>query len=83
VYLQFEVDCDHGAFFWLSLDEAVLTRAEGVIVSAPPSTFLRAGDALHLAAAAEHKCGLIYSHDRHLLAAASLFGIEARDVIPA
>lgn len=82
VFLQFEADCAQGAFLWLPMDEQTFARAERVIAQAPQSTFLRSGDALHLAAASERHCTVIYSHDRHLLAAAPLFEIEARDVIP-
>ena len=49
--------------------------------SCPPTTFLRASDALHLACAAEHDFSEIYSNDRHFLAAAPLFGLKPVNLI--
>jgi len=59
---------------WLPIESALIT-------SLPPAVFLRAADALHLACAAEAGCKEIYSHDRHLLAAAPHFGLRGLDVI--
>jgi predicted nucleic acid-binding protein len=42
----------------------------------PPTIFLRAGDAIHLATASEAGFKEIYSNDRHLLAAATLFKLK-------
>ena len=43
--------------------------------------FLRTGDAVHLLSAREFGCTVVYSNDRHLLAAAPHVGIKGRDVI--
>jgi len=78
---QFEQECRSGALHWLILTEAVFSRAERILTEAPATTFLRAADALHLGCAAENGFTEIYSHDRHLLAAASLFGLRGVNVI--
>ena len=79
---QFQDDCVQSAFTWLPLTSEVLQRVEDVYLHAPASAFLRAADALHLACAREHRFTEIYSNDRHLLAAAPLFGIKGVNLIP-
>lgn len=79
---QFEHDCGLGAFSWLSMNESVLQRAERTLSGAAPSVSLRAADAIHLACAAEHGFTKIFSNDRHLLASAPLFGLQAVNIIP-
>ena len=78
---QFIHDSDSGLFLWQPLTDGVQKRLEHVFRQAPPTAFLRAADALHLACAAEHAFQEIYSNDRHLLAAASLFGLRGVNVI--
>lgn len=78
---QFKVDCDAGGIRFLHLDDAVLGRVEAIFRSAPATAFVRAADALHLACAAENGFPEIYSNDRHLLAAAPLFGLKGIDVV--
>jgi predicted nucleic acid-binding protein len=58
-----------------------MRRVESVYTTAPPATFLRAADALHLACAAVHGFTETYSNDRHFLDAAPLFGLRGIDVI--
>jgi predicted nucleic acid-binding protein len=78
---QFIHDRKNGLFLWQPLTEGVQKRLEQVIRKAPATAFLRAADALHLACAAEHAFREIYSNDRHLLAAAPLFGLRGANVI--
>jgi len=80
-YQQFDLDCHAGLFVWQYLTESVMQRLETVFRSAPSTSFLRAADALHLACAAEYGFEKVYSNDRHLLAAAPLFGVQGIDVI--
>jgi PIN domain len=80
---SFQRDEEGGAYQWFPLTQEIVLRVEGVYRKAPPKTFLRAADAIHLASAAENGFKEIYSNDRHLLAAAPLFGLKGRNVIAA
>ena len=78
---QFEGECDAGAFQWLPLSEVVASRLRGACASLPESVHLRAGDAIHLACAAENGFREIYSNDQHLLVATRHFSLRGVDVI--
>ena len=79
---QMHTDAATGNLQFLPLTDAILGRVESVFTTAPATTWLRAADALHLATAAEHGFPEIYSNDKHLLAAAPLFGLCGVNVIP-
>ena len=59
----------------------LINDACATLTRLPPTVFLRATDALHLACAADAGLKAIYSHDRHLLAAAPRFGLKGFDII--
>ena len=80
--MQFHEDCLTGAIVFLPLTDAILNRVEMGFFKAPMTCYLRAGDALHLATAADHGFTEIYSNDIHLLAAAPLFGLRGMNLIP-
>lgn len=80
---QFAADDRAGAFQWLPLAQETLACVAGVYGSLPAGVFLRAADALHLAAAAQHGFKVVYSHDAHCLTAATHFGLVGRNVIRA
>ncbi len=82
VFIQFQTDCASGQIRLLPLTENIIQRVETVFLSAPATIYLRTADALHLATAAEHGFTEIYSNDKHLLAAAPLFGLVGINVIP-
>lgn len=79
---QFSEDVASTTIVLHPITDAVLDRVETVFATAPATTYLRAADALHLATAAENGFTEIYSNDRHLLAAAPLFGLHGVNVIP-
>jgi predicted nucleic acid-binding protein len=79
---QVKADAATGNLQFLPLTDSVIDRIETVFATAPATTYLRAADALHLATAAEHGFTEIHSNDKHLLAAALLFGIAGVNVIP-
>jgi predicted nucleic acid-binding protein len=70
-----------GVWRWLPVNSALLRAAGERVRRLPRSAALRAGDALHAAAAAEHGFGEIYTNDRHLMAACPHFGLRAIDVL--
>jgi len=78
---QVAADEAAGALEWLPITDTHLDRVEAAFLQAPATVFLRAADALHLASAAEAGLREIFSNDRHLLAAAPLFGLRGVDVI--
>ncbi len=78
---QLHQDTKSGFIKWLLLTEKHLAHVEEIFRKAPKDLFLRASDALHLASAAEHGIKEIFSNDRHLLAAASLFGLKGRNLL--
>lgn len=57
---------------------ALLERTATMIRSLPPHVPLRARDAIHIATALDAREPVIWTSDRHLLAAASHFGIEGK-----
>lgn len=76
-----EQDVAAGLIRYLPLHSPLIQHACRAVLLLPPSVFLRAADALHLACAADAGLKEIYSHDRHLLAAAPHFGLKGLDII--
>ncbi len=66
---------------YLPLTPDLIEHACRKVLPLLPAVFLRAADALHLACAAHAGLKEIYSHDRHLLAAAPHFGLRGLDII--
>jgi predicted nucleic acid-binding protein len=76
VHEQFELDCDSAVWAWLPVSAKLIASVSDRIRKLDRSVFLRAADALHLGSAAEQGFKEIYSNDRHLLAAATHFGLR-------
>ena|SRR5688572_21725945 len=64
----------------LPITPALLDAARAVFQTLPPTLLLRPADCLHLCSAKEAGFKEIYSNDRHLLAAATHFGLRGSDV---
>jgi predicted nucleic acid-binding protein len=69
-----------GLWNLIPVNEALLRRTSALIVSAPSDLFLRTADAVHLTTAHEIGAREIWTNDRHMLAAASYFGLAGRSV---
>lgn len=78
---QFLAEASTGAFVWLPIGQPVIDLLTTTVASAPKEHFLRAADALHLACASSHGFEVVYANDKHLLAAATLFGLTGSNVI--
>ena len=64
----------------IPVNEALLRRTSALIVSAPRDIFLRTADAVHLTPAQEAGERDVWTSDRHMLAAATYFGLAGRSV---
>lgn len=78
---QFQADCAAGAFFWKPLSAAIYLQLQADFEALPKGCFLRAADALHLACARAHGFSIVYSNDRHLLAAAEHFDLKGINIL--
>jgi predicted nucleic acid-binding protein len=74
---QFEADCQAGLWTWLPMPEELAHAARQRISKLPAHIFLRAADALHLTCAEEYGFRTIHTSDRHMVAAAPAFGLQA------
>lgn len=69
-----------GLWNLIPVSEALLRRTSALMVSAPRDLFIRTGDAVHLATAHDIGEREVWTNDRHMLAAASYFGLTGRSV---
>lgn len=81
LHRQFTADISAGVWHLLPATDALLVKAQTAFENLSPAVFLRAADCLHLVTAGEAGFAEIYSNDRHLLAAASHFGLKGINVI--
>jgi predicted nucleic acid-binding protein len=76
----FLADIQDGVWSLLPISERFLFRVESLISALPSTLYLRAGDAIHLAAAQGAGFAEIWSSDKSLLAAAPHFGLAGKSV---
>jgi predicted nucleic acid-binding protein len=73
---QFQHDLAGGLWSLVSPTEALLEEVRTFFSRLDESVFLRSLDALHLVTAKAERFNIIYSNDRHLLAACGAAGLE-------
>ena len=73
-------DVQNGAWSLLPISERFLFRVESLVSALPHALYLRAGDAIHLAAAQGAGFSEIWSNDKRLLQAAPAFGLSGKSV---
>jgi predicted nucleic acid-binding protein len=73
-------DVNSGVITVIPVTDRLLRRVEAAARTLPPSCYLRTFDALHLVTAAESGFAEVWTNDRHMLAAASHFGLAGRSV---
>lgn len=81
VLKQFERDESEGIWRWLPITPALMTEACRRVQGLPATVFIRAVDALHLSCARAEGLSEVYTNDRHMIAAASHFGLAAKNLI--
>lgn len=71
---------DEGIWTLVPLSDRLLWDLSPVLIGMPPGVFVRAGDAIHLISARQHGFRDVWTNDRHMLSAASQFGLRGRSV---
>lgn len=71
---------DDGLWNLISVNEGLLRKTGALMLAAPQNLFLRTADAVHLLTANEAGEREVWTSDRHMLAAASYFGLAGRSV---
>jgi predicted nucleic acid-binding protein len=71
---------EYGLWNLIPIGQPLLKRAAAIVMSAPPSVFLRTADAVHLTTAMDLGEREIWTNDRHMLSAAPRFGLVGRSV---
>jgi predicted nucleic acid-binding protein len=80
LFADFEKDVARGVWTLAPVTDDLLRRVARRIQTLPATVFLRAADAIHLCTAAEAGLDEVWTSDRHMLAAAPVFGLRACSV---
>lgn len=75
VMAQFEDDCSHRLWTWISMTTAMLAATAAAVRRVPKSIFIRGADAVHLGCARESGFTEIYTGDRPMTLAAPHFRV--------
>jgi predicted nucleic acid-binding protein len=78
--LRFSEHIEAGLWNLIPVNEALLRRTSALMVSGPSNLFIRTADAVHLTTAYEIGERAVWTNDRHMLAAASYFGVTGQSV---
>jgi predicted nucleic acid-binding protein len=78
--VRFAEHIQDGLWNLIPVNEALLRRTSALMVSGPRDIFIRTADAVHLTTAHEIGESAVWTNDRHMLAAASYFGITGQSV---
>ena len=73
--LAFNSHVEEGSIRLIPVSESILHAVQSFVAAMPANSFLRAADAIHLASAHHEGFAEIWSNDRHMLRAASHFGV--------
>jgi predicted nucleic acid-binding protein len=71
-----------GVWTWLPITSDLVRATCDAVARLDAGVFIRSTDALHLRCARQHGHDVLYTNDRHVLAAAEHFGMTATNVIP-
>ncbi len=77
---RFSDHIEEGLWNLIPANEALLRRTSALILSAPVDLFIRTADAVHLTTAYKAGEREVWTNDRHMLAAATYFGLSGRSV---
>jgi len=77
---DFTSDIEAGVWTMVPVSDASMDRVAVRLSQIPQTTYVRAGDAIHLCAASEAGFSDIWTNDRHLLGAAAVFGLHGRSI---
>ena len=78
--VRFSEHIGDGLWNLVPVTEALLRRTSALMVSGPRDFFIRTADAVHLTTAHEIGERAVWTNDRHMLAAASYFGVTGQSV---
>ena len=76
----FSQHIDEGLWNLVLVTEALLRRTSALMVSGPRDLFIRTADAVHLTTAQDIGERVVWTNDRHMLAAAPYFGLTGQSV---